>query len=148
MFAASHEAAAAELARVVRPGGRIGLANWTPDGAIGAFFRMLAPYQPPPQEGAGVPVAWGVEAHVEELLGDAFELSFTQHVTPYRAASPEDAWLDFTENFGPMKTTVASLPPDRVEELHAVWLEHFERYRDGDGVVQPREYVLVHGIRR
>ena len=148
IFAPAQAAAAAELARVVRPGGRMGLANWTQVGAIGGFFRMLSPFQPPPPEGAGNPMAWGDEAHVESLLGDAFELSFEPLVSTYRAASPQAAWDDFTENFGPMKATVASLEPDRLDELHAAWLAYFEQYRDDDGVAQPREYVLVRGIRR
>ena len=125
-----------------------GLANWTQVGAIGGFFRMLSPFQPPPPEGAGNPMAWGDEAHVESLLGDAFELSFEPLVSTYRAASPQAAWDDFTENFGPMKATVASLEPERLDELHAAWLAYFEQYRDDDGVAQPREYVLVRGIRR
>ncbi|WP_028660695.1 class I SAM-dependent methyltransferase [Nocardioides insulae] len=70
MFAPFHERAAGELCRVVRPGGRIGLINWTPEGFIGQMFAVMKPYAPPPPEGATPPPRWGDETHVRELLGD------------------------------------------------------------------------------
>src|SRR5471030_2129914 len=68
MFAPDQATAAAELARVCRPGGRIGLANWTPEGFIGQLFKMLARYLPPPA-GVQSPSLWGVEAHLHSLFG-------------------------------------------------------------------------------
>lgn len=76
MFAPDQSRAAGELARVTRPGGRLALATWVPDGGIGKMFSMTAPFQPPPPDGAGAPLDWGKSEHVEELLGAAFELSF------------------------------------------------------------------------
>ena len=70
MFAPHHQASADELVRVVRPGGRIGLVNWTPEGFIGQMFATMKPYAPPPPPGAQPPPLWGKEEHVRELLGD------------------------------------------------------------------------------
>ena len=70
MFAPFHRAAADELVRVTRPGGRIGLVSWTPEGFIGEMFSILKPYAPPPPPGAQPPPLWGFESHVRDLLGD------------------------------------------------------------------------------
>ena len=70
MFAPRHQDAADELVRVVRPGGRIGLLSWTPEGFIGQMFKTMKPYAPAPPPGAQPPPLWGDEAHVRELLGD------------------------------------------------------------------------------
>ena len=69
MFAADHQAVADELLRVCRPGGTIGLASFTPDGGVGEFFGVFAPYLPPPPAEALPPVLWGDEAHVRGLFG-------------------------------------------------------------------------------
>jgi len=76
MFAPDHKAVAAELARVAKPGGRLGITAWTPDGAVAAMFAVMRPYMPPPPQGAGSPFAWGDPQHVQEPLSDAFELEF------------------------------------------------------------------------
>jgi SAM-dependent methyltransferase len=70
MFAPRHQDAADELVRVVRPGGRVGLLSWTPDGFIGQMFRTMKPFAPEPPPGAQPPPLWGSEEHVRGLLGD------------------------------------------------------------------------------
>ncbi|WP_327360339.1 class I SAM-dependent methyltransferase [Streptomyces sp. NBC_01296] len=70
MFAPHHQASADELVRVCRPGGTIGLINWTPEGFIGQMFATMRPYAPPPPPGAQPPPLWGREEHVRTLLGD------------------------------------------------------------------------------
>ena len=70
MFAPHHRAAADELTRVCRTGGRIGLLSWTPEGFIGQMFATMKPYAPPPPAGAQPPPLWGSEDHVRDLLGD------------------------------------------------------------------------------
>ena len=70
MFAPHHQQAADELVRVARPGGRIGLISWTPEGFVGDLFKTMKPYVPPPPPGAQPPPLWGDEAHVRALLGD------------------------------------------------------------------------------
>src|ERR671913_910898 len=74
MFAPHHQQAADELVRVCRPGGKIGLLSWTPEGMIGALFKLMGPFAPPPPPGAQPPPLWGGEAHLRELLGDRVEL--------------------------------------------------------------------------
>ena len=70
MFAPRHQAAADELVRVCRPGGKIGLLSWTPEGMLGALFRMMGPFAPPAPAGAQPPPLWGGEEHLRGLLGD------------------------------------------------------------------------------
>jgi SAM-dependent methyltransferase len=101
-FAPRHEVVAAELARVCRPGGRIGLVNWTPEGQIGELFSILGRYLPPPPAFASPPPLWGSEDHVHDLLGDAVDLSFARGLNPWRFESVE-AYVAFMEDFyGPM----------------------------------------------
>ena len=148
MFAPNHTATAGELARVVRPGGRLGLACWTPEGGVGEMFQLLGRFQPPPPEGAGSPLAWGNEAHVRELLGDAFDLSIEERVSVHREASGQAYWDYLVAGFGPMKTLAESLDDGRREELIQGWLDFSETMREGDEVVHRRQYLLVLGTRR
>jgi SAM-dependent methyltransferase len=90
MFAPDHSAVAHELARVTKPGGRVVLACWTPEGGLGQMFGMMRPFLAPPPEGAGSPFAWGKEDHVRELLGASFELEFEEHDSILRTADGEE----------------------------------------------------------
>ena len=149
MFSPDHEATARELARIVKPGGRIGLANWTPEGGLAKMFAMMKPFQPPPPEGAGVPFQWGSEEHAQELLGDAFELDLTRHVSHLRVSSGEDYWRLFAMSYGPTKTLAESLGDDRREELHKAWVDFFEsNYRSDGEIDHDREWLFVYGTRR
>ncbi len=148
MFAPDHEAVAGELARVTRPGGRIALACWTPEGGLGQLFAMMKPYLPPPPEGAGSPFAWGNEDHVRELLGDAFELEFEKHDSPLALSSGEEYWQLFSTSYGPTKSAIEALEPERREEFHETWIVFGEQHRDDDEIVHHREYLLTLGTRR
>lgn len=148
MFAPDHEAVARELARVCRPGGRLGLTCWRPGGAIEMFFSLLAEYQPPPPLGAGRPLDWGRAEHVRELLGEAFELELLERSSPQTGRSGEEVWQLFSTSFGPLKTLGDSLERDRREELHRAFVEYYEGYRTADGIAAPREYLLILGRRR
>ena len=149
MFAPDHEATARELARVVKPGGRIGLANWTPEGGLAKMFAMMKPFQPPPPDGAGVPFQWGSEAHVEELLGDAFELDLQRHVSNLRMPSGEEYWQLFSSSYGPTKSLAESLDDDRREEFHRAWVDFFETNYGSNGEIDhDREWLFVYGTRR
>jgi SAM-dependent methyltransferase len=148
MFAPNHTATANELARVIRPGGRLGLACWTPDGGVGEMFQLLARFQPPPPEGAGSPLAWGNEAHVRELLGDAFELEIEERVSVHREASGQAYWDYLVAGFGPLKTLVESLDDQRRDELSHAWVDFTETMREGAEIAHRREYLLILGTRR
>lgn len=149
MFAPNQEAAAAELVRVCRPGGRIGIASWRGEGAGGELFRVMAPFQPPPPPGLASPFEWGREEGVERLLGNAFDLEFEEQESAIEAPTAEAVWEVFSTSFGPLKTLAGSLEPERREELHAAFVEFFERYPSDDGGIrQPRPYLIALGTRR
>jgi SAM-dependent methyltransferase len=146
MFTPDHEATARELARVTRPGGRIALANWTPTGGLAKMFAVMAPYMPTPPPSS--PFAWGDPQHVTELLGEAFELGLSEHVSTLRVASGEEYWELFSTSYGPTKTAVEALEPDRREEFHRAWVEFGDARREGDHMVHHREYLLTLGTRK
>jgi SAM-dependent methyltransferase len=148
MFAPDQEASAAELARVTRPGGRIGIASWILEEAGGGLFRVMEPFQPPPPPGVPSPYNWGREDGVQHLLGDAFELEFERLDSTIVAPTAEAVWELFSTSFGPLKTLVGTLEPARREELHDAFVEFFEGYRTDDGIRQPRPYLFALGTRR
>jgi ubiquinone/menaquinone biosynthesis C-methylase UbiE len=142
IFAPDHQAVADELVRVCRPGGRIGMINFTPEGLAGDFFATLGPYMPPPPPTALPPLLWGSEDHVRELFGgrvDSLELTRREYVE--RAASPRDYCELFKRTFGPVVGTYASLAdqPDRLEALDRDFLE-FARRANRGGPEGPAEY--------
>jgi SAM-dependent methyltransferase len=148
MFAPDHGAVASELARVTKPGGRIALACWTPEGGLAQMFGMMRPFLPPPPEGAGSPFAWGNEEHVRGLLSDAFELDFSEHDSILRTKDGEEYWELFSTSYGPTKTAADALDAERREEFHRAWVEFFEERREGGEVVHHREWLLTLGTRR
>jgi SAM-dependent methyltransferase len=109
MFTPNQERAAAELVRVSRPGGRIGLANWTPDGFVGLMFKIVGRYVPPPG-GVRSPLEWGTEARLRELFGDRIQtLDIQRREFVFRYRSAED-WLDtFRRYYGPLHKAFAAL---------------------------------------
>ncbi|MGH3752031.1 MAG: class I SAM-dependent methyltransferase [Pseudonocardiaceae bacterium] len=149
MFAPDHAATAHELARVVAPGGRIALANWTPEGGVGPFFQMMEPFVPTPPPGAGNPFAWGREELVRELLGDAFELDIEELVSIFKIPTAEDCWQLFSSSFGPVKTAAETLDEDQRDQFHQTWVDFFDsHYQSASGISYSREYLLVVGTRR
>jgi SAM-dependent methyltransferase len=146
MFAPTQEAAAAEVARVTRPGGRIALANWTPEGRVGQMFRIQGSFAPAPPP--SVPVLWGTEERCRDLLGDDFDLTFERKLNRWEYPSGEWAWDFMSTRFGPTVTLLESLPPERAQELHDALVAYGESARQGDHIVDEREYLLVTGIRR
>ena len=148
MFSPDHRAAAGELARVTRPGGRIGLANWKADTGVHDMFKAMSPFQPAPPPGVGSPFDWGREEHVRDLLGDTFDLDFVERDCPQTGESGEWVWQAFLDTYGPSRALSSSLEPERRAELARAMAEFFEQYRDGDGIHQPRAYYVVLGTRR
>ena len=150
-FAPDHGLTARELARVCRPGGRIGLCNWTPEGYIGRFFATLSPYMPPPPAGASPPPLWGSEAHVEGLFaGTGVSLEFDRGTVDFEHDSPA-AFIDFmATDYGPLvKAREALAPQGRWEDLRGELVslsESLNTARDGRFLV-PSEYLVVIGER-
>jgi len=143
MFTPNQEKAAAELARVCRPGGKIGLASWTPASFIGELFKILGRYLPP-AAGVKPPSQWGTEARLRELFGDriaALEAPARKFVFLYR--SPKH-WLDtFRTYYGPINKAFAALDAVQQEMLAGDLLALAQRYNtaaDG-GMSVPGEYL-------
>ncbi|ABD69952.1 Methyltransferase type 11 [Rhodoferax ferrireducens T118] len=143
MFTPNQERAANELARVCRPGGKIGLANWTPPGFIGELFKLIGRYVPPPA-GVKSAVLWGTEDRLRELFGESIatlETSRKNFVFRYR--TPQH-WLDtFRTYYGPMQKAFGAVDAAQQEALAADLLRlvrQFNRADDGAMVV-PGEYL-------
>jgi ubiquinone/menaquinone biosynthesis C-methylase UbiE len=117
MFSPDQSKAAAELARVCRPGGRIGLANWTPEGFIGQVFKTLGRHLPPPA-GVQPPSRWGVEANLHTLFGEtACAISVTPRVFNFRYRSAAHFIDVFRSWYGPIHKAFAALPADAAQAL-------------------------------
>jgi len=111
MFAPDHERTALEMLRVTRPGGRIGLANWTPDSFIGRLFKVIGAHVPPPA-GVQPPSLWGTEAHLQALFGrQAVEIHCQRRVFNFRYASPAHFVQVFRDFYGPTHKAFAALDP-------------------------------------
>jgi ubiquinone/menaquinone biosynthesis C-methylase UbiE len=149
IFAPDHQAVADEMLRVCRPGGTIGMLNFTPEGLISDFFGALAPYMPPPPPGALPPPMWGSEEHLRELFGGRVEsLEMTRRHYVETAASPHDYRELFKRTFGPVVGIYASLAdePERAAALDRDFLEFATRTNSGspEGPAEYRyEYLLV-----
>jgi ubiquinone/menaquinone biosynthesis C-methylase UbiE len=148
IFAPDHAAVASELARVCRPGGRIGITAWRRESGVGDIFDAMAAFMPPPPEGAGSPFQWANEEYVERLLGDAFELDFVELDTRQVGESGTEMWEVFRENFGPAFTLRNALDEEKQAELDEAMVSMFERHRTDDGISVERLYIIARGIRR
>jgi ubiquinone/menaquinone biosynthesis C-methylase UbiE len=150
MFAPDHAKSAAEMARVCRPGGRIGMANWTPEGFIGQLFKTLGKQIPPPP-GVQPPSLWGVEAHLRSLFGDsAAEIRVTPRLFNFRYRSAAHFIEVFRTWYGPVHKAFLALPPDKAAALESDLTELLNRLnRAGPGtLVVPSEYLEIVVTRR
>ena len=148
MFASRPDAAAAELARVCRAGGRIALTTWASDGNVFEMFKVMRRYMPPPPSPAPPsPFEWGRPERIRELLGSAFQLRFEKSVSYYREPSGEAAWDTFSNGYGPTRSLAASLDPERREALRADFIAFHEGFATELGVCVPRDYWLTIGVR-
>lgn len=150
MFTPDHARAADELTRVCRPGGRIGLANWTPEGFIGQMFKVLGRHIAPPA-GVQPPSLWGTAAHVQSLFGDtAGAIGVTARMFNFRYRSAAHMIDVFRTWYGPVQKAFQALPADKAAELeqdlHAL-MERMDR-GNGNGLVIPSEYLEIVVVRR
>ena len=144
MFTPDQSRAATELVRVCRPGGRIGLANWTPDGFIGQLFKVIGAYVPP-APGARSPALWGTRTHLDQLFAAAGSIAATPRHFVFRYRSPEH-WLDvFRTYYGPVVKAFAALDDAKRDALARdllALIARFNRAQDGSMAV-PGEYLEV-----
>ena len=149
MFASRPEAAARELGRVCRKGGRIAITTWLPDSNLFKMFMVMKPYMaPPPSPPPPSPFEWGKTERVQELLGDAFDLKFEKGTSYYREPSGDAAWNTFSTSYGPTRALAASLDDAKRAELKRDFIAFHEGFRNDLGVCVPREYLVTVGIRR
>lgn len=138
MFAADQEKAAAELLRVCKPGGRIGMGNWSPEGAVGGMFMTVSKHAPPPP-GVKPPLRWGTEDGLRELLGDGVsDMRIERRISrqPFRSA---DHYIDFFRTyFGPVKVAFERVGEEGEEALE----KDLREYLDGANTAGDKALVL------
>jgi SAM-dependent methyltransferase len=152
MFAPHHQAAADELVRVTRPGGTIGLLCWTPEGMLGALFRMMKPFMPPPPPGAQPPPLWGSEEHLQALMGGRVEFGTLKRdvleITAFER--PQDYGEHFKTLYGPAIAARANAAKEGREAEFDETLDRFcvEWNRgDSDRARFEKEYLLAVGTK-
>jgi ubiquinone/menaquinone biosynthesis C-methylase UbiE len=148
-FAPRHQVVADELARVCRPGGLIGLVNWTPEGLIGQLFKIMGRYLPAPPDFASPPPLWGTEEHVRGLFGaTGVELEFARGHNPWIFDSAEH-WVAFMETlYGPtLKARERLTGEGRWEDCRDEILALAERSNEAGpgGLVMRAEYLIAVG---
>ena len=149
MFTSRPEAAASELARVCRPGGRIALTTWGSDSNIVRMFEVMRRYMPPPASPAPPsPFEWGRTERIRELLGSAFDLRFEKGVSIYREPSAEAAWETFSTGYGPTRMLANSLDAERREALRNDFIAFHAGFPTELGICVPRDYWVTIGVRR
>jgi SAM-dependent methyltransferase len=141
MFAPRHEVAARELARVLRPGGRLGICSWTPEGIQGELFRTLGKHMPAAPVFAQPPLLWGTTDHVEKLFtGTGVQLEFDRETVQGETFDSGDDAIDFAaENFGPLMMLRGML------ERQGTWTDVREQLVTIYDRQQPGEYLVVLG---
>lgn len=144
MFTPDHPRAAQELTRVTRPGGLIGLANWTPESFIGQVFKTIGKYVPP-AAGLKSPALWGTEEHLRTIFGQAIgKLQTTRRQFTFRYRSAEHFLEVFRSYYGPVHKTFLALDVERQDQLNKDLHELLTRYsRGGNTLILPSDYLEV-----
>jgi SAM-dependent methyltransferase len=146
MFAPDQVRTASEMLRVTRAGGRIGMANWTPEGFLGDLFRLMGSFVKPPA-GLDSPMLWGTEKRLETLFGaKARKIACTRREFVFRYLSAEHFIEIFRTYYGPTHKAFAGLPPPRLDELHVALIELLSKHNRARGegsLVIPGEYLEI-----
>jgi ubiquinone/menaquinone biosynthesis C-methylase UbiE len=145
VFAPDHANVASELARVTRPGGRLGFTAWKPNSKLAELYRRFTEEPIAGREA----YEWGREDHVEDMLADEFELEFEDGTLWLEAESGEEIWKLFSESAPPVVALIQRLDAEQTEEFHRAFVALYEGYRaDSGGIRAPRRYLLVLGRRK
>ena len=145
IFAPDHANVASELARVACPGARLAFTAWKPNHKLGELYRR---FTEDPIEGRES-YEWGREDHVEDMLGDDFDLEFEDGTLWLEAESGEEIWELFSQSAPPVIALVKRLDAEQAGQFHRVFVELYESYRTPEGGIRaPRRYLLVLGRRR
>jgi len=149
MFATRPEAAAGEIARICRKGGRIALTTWRPNSSVFEMFKVMRTYMPPPPTPAPPsPFAWGARERIQELFGSHFTLEFEEDVTIGYDVDAKAMWHKFVTGYGPTKSLAANLEEHRREHLKRDFVAFLNGFNAPLGISMPREYLLTIGTRR
>jgi len=149
MFAPDHARAASEMLRVCRGGGRIGLANWTPDSMVGHLFKIMGRQLPPPA-GVKPPSNWGLESHLDLLFGArADSIAVTKRHFNFRYRSAAHFIEVFRTWYGPVHKAFAALPPEKIGILERELTDLLDGLDIGKkGLLVPSEYLEIVITRR
>ena len=149
MFAGNHDTSAAELARVCKQDGRIALATWEPgqNSFIERMFNVVAKHSgaPIPQK---PPTNWGVPDYVSDLLGQSFDLKFSNEVSTILAPDGEQLWNKFHQGFGPVRLLAERLNREQLAMFREDYINLHEEYRNDRGLKIDRKYLLTTGTRK
>ena len=148
IFSGEPAKAAEEMARVLRPGGRLALATWAddPDGYIAGFFALVGHWSDAPPPPAS-PFDWGRPDWLQDVLGPRFDLAIGEQVTTLYAPDVRTVWEEYVTGFGPVAATHAALPPDRQDAFREAFEEFHRPHATAMGLTIPRRALVVRGVR-
>jgi SAM-dependent methyltransferase len=148
IFSNDPAGAVAEMARVLRPGGRLALATWAdePDGYIARFFDLVGEWSAAPPPTAS-PFDWGRTSWLQEVVGGRFKIDIHEQVTTLYAPNAETVWKEYVKGFGPVAATYAALSRDRRDAFRAAFEGFHRTFAAGSGLTIPRLAFVVRGVR-
>jgi SAM-dependent methyltransferase len=150
MFVPDQRAEAEEMARVLKPGGRMAVAAWTPEGNVGKMFITTAKHRPPPPEGFQPPILWGNEDYVRQLFeGTGVDLEIERTDVEFKSDSVDDYFAEMERDLPPIAATKALLEPDgKYEPLKEDLLKLYAESNEADeGWSSSNEYLLIKGTK-
>ena len=149
MFASNQDTAVSELARVVRPSGRIAIAAWLPDSTAVALRKVVVPFMPAaPASPPPSPFNWGDPDWLKDALGEYFELGHEIGELTHRLSSAEHAWRVYEDGFGPIRVTSQALDTVGREELQTAFVDWISQFNTGLGIALTYQYLVIIGVRK